>query len=788
MDFIRRQKSTSNYYPNTQYALAIITIAHAHFHRSHCIYGADADLIMLGLATHEPHFWILREDFSMSDRREVCALCNQPGHSAPDCKGLAREKSGPHDDVMRQAPQEKHFLFLHLPILREYLRRELDIQQGLRFPYDFERCIDDWIFMNFFVGNDFLPHLPSLEIREGAVDRLVSVYCETMKHVDGYLTENGRVCIHRLAPLLRSLGEQEDAIFRERRSDDMRRRENDRRRKERDRDRQMRGGYSNVPVVRPPTGVAEGLSTHGYAVVAASAEARDLSSRVPAQARPPPQLPTPGTLEASPFLVALPETGPLPAKGTAVPNDLNRDAAARLKSLLKGGGEPASEPSGSSGAPSVDEQASAETQPSRRRNREDEQDDLGETDGSTKAKMAISGEQELQPPGANDAEADSSKAEEEKEDVESQESAPIPGLTLVSSSVSHPPARRCRTSPLVSPETLTADSPETASPSASKVNNTDEAPITAHATDAAASVVPAVAVNDAAETDGPEDNIRLGEEGWRERYYEAKFHVTGEDRTRVLEVAREYVTGMCWVLLYYYQGCPSWTWYFPDHYAPFASDLADVVATMEEVVFPNDTQPFRPLEQLMGVLPAASGALLPEKWRQLMVDEDSPIIDFYPEQFDIDMNGKKQEWQGVALLPFIEEHRLLEALKSVYGTLTAEESRRNGRRVDRLFLSSRNMLCSVLERLYRDGFSAVSGAGTSCQVLNVTHAWVWCRMVTSWTLSNHVGCLEKCFRSHNRIFRARPTCRLWKMWDYHTSAACRACRTLQLRMCGCFVW
>ena len=63
--------------------------------------------------------------------------------------------------------------------------------------------------------------------------------------------------------------------------------------------------------------------------------------------------------------------------------------------------------------------------------------------------------------------------------------------------------------------------------------------------------------------------------------------------------------------------------------------------------------------------------------QRLMLSEASPIIDFYPPEFEFDMNGKQQDWEAVVLIPFIEETRLLQAMSTVEHQLTADEKARN---------------------------------------------------------------------------------------------------------------
>ena len=88
-------------------------------------------------------------------------------------------------------------------------------------------------------------------------------------------------------------------------------------------------------------------------------------------------------------------------------------------------------------------------------------------------------------------------------------------------------------------------------------------------------------------------------------------------------------------------------------------------------------KPFLPFEQLLAVLPPASRELLPKPVQDLMMNETSPIIDYYPKDFECDLNGKQQEWEAVVLIKFINEDRLLSAMKPVLGALRPQEAARN---------------------------------------------------------------------------------------------------------------
>ena len=79
----------------------------------------------------------------------------------------------------------------------------------------------------------------------------------------------------------------------------------------------------------------------------------------------------------------------------------------------------------------------------------------------------------------------------------------------------------------------------------------------------------------------------------------------------------------------------------------------------------------------MSVLPKQSAHALPECMRSLLSSADSEIIDFYPIDFPLDVNGFKFAWMGVNLLPFVNKDRLKAAVAKREHDLSEEQKERN---------------------------------------------------------------------------------------------------------------
>eukprot|EP00262_Sarcandra_glabra_P002137 TRINITY_DN12394_c0_g3_i1.p1 TRINITY_DN12394_c0_g3~~TRINITY_DN12394_c0_g3_i1.p1 ORF type:complete len:874 (-),score=163.74 TRINITY_DN12394_c0_g3_i1:221-2842(-) len=465
MSYIRSQRNLPGFDPNTR----------------HCLYGLDADLIMLALATHEVHFAILREDVrKQNDKSQK--------HGREETQELKQGKVvDPHGDI-----SDQQFQFLDIWVLRDYLEHDMRIPEV---KADLERLVDDFVFMCLFVGNDFLPHMPSLEISEGAIDLLMTVYKKEFVQMGGYLTNSFEVDLRRVEHFVRVVGTHEDAIFR--------------RRNQIQKEREIR------------------FQDYSYRRLGRSGAT------------------------------------------STIPHVEQKKGSESFWSSLKSMTTPISQASKSTGM---------------------------EIEGALK------------------------------------------GFNPVS--------------------------------------------------------------NGLAPSNAIVDKIRLGEEGWKDRYYTEKFETkTEDDYERIRRHAvLKYAEGICWVMHYYYEGVCSWQWFYPFHYAPFASDFYGL--DQLEICFTLG-EPFKPFDQLMGVLPAASAHALPLFYRKLMTESLSPISDFYPKDFELDLNGKRFTWQAVCKLPFIKESRLLAEIAKVENTLTDEEKLRNRLCLDVLFVHISNPLAPKIFSFYR---------------------------------------------------------------------------------------
>lgn len=152
------------------------------------IYGLDADLIMLSLASQKNNIYLLREPTNINSDIDI----------------------------------EEPFLYLDIDCLKYHFLdeieeriKDIELSEGgkIEFKINLDNFIRDYIFICYLLGNDFLPHIPSLTIKDGGINLLISIYLDILTEKKIYLTDNDKISSVFFKKLLERLSELEETFL-----------------------------------------------------------------------------------------------------------------------------------------------------------------------------------------------------------------------------------------------------------------------------------------------------------------------------------------------------------------------------------------------------------------------------------------------------------------------------------------------------------------------------------------------------------------------------------------------
>ena len=147
-----------------------------HSNQNTVIYGLDADLIMLSI-NHlpiAPKIYLFRE--------------------TPEFIKSINSELEPNESYVLDIPELANIITLDM-------NNGSEIMQKNR--------VYDYIFLCFFLGNDFMPHFPALNIRTGGIDKMLQAYKETIGSTNDFLTDGKTIYWKNVRKLVQFLADNE---------------------------------------------------------------------------------------------------------------------------------------------------------------------------------------------------------------------------------------------------------------------------------------------------------------------------------------------------------------------------------------------------------------------------------------------------------------------------------------------------------------------------------------------------------------------------------------------------
>jgi 5'-3' exonuclease len=176
---------------------------------TYVIYGLDADLIFLSLVSNKKNIYLLREmlHFERTNKK-----VQNKNHETKKQQVITT-------DILNDVAEKLNYVSIDSlktclnAMFGEYISKR-DEEYDLNPDIDFT---NDFIFVCYFLGNDFLPHLPSIDIKTGGIDFIIGCYLNTYLKLETHiinLKDGVKINNVFIELFLKEISKSEDYYFR----------------------------------------------------------------------------------------------------------------------------------------------------------------------------------------------------------------------------------------------------------------------------------------------------------------------------------------------------------------------------------------------------------------------------------------------------------------------------------------------------------------------------------------------------------------------------------------------
>lgn len=595
---------------------------------------------MLGLVTHIPNVFILREEVLLQRKKK---------HS-----------SGFRDAIKLT----DSFELIHISLLREYLEIEFsEVKDKIKFEYNSERIIDDFLFICFFIGNDFLPSLNTIDIDEGSLDKIFEIYKQSLPSMDDYITFHGKIDFKRAEVFFKGLSKIElDSLNSMLKKLEFKTKEIDENRKKTLEDKRkqlLKQKINTKKITKLKNDVCKMTADEkkDYKKKLVKKKLDKLKKEFDSEII---NIGCSGKIFEEDIIKyhngePLFEVGVLGNKNK-LSNNNNNDNSNFNKNKNNFNNNNINSDEGNT-----------TTNEDQRNLTSLFDSDECESDFSSKKKFKGKLVKEKGIGGVS-AQNNINIIDELKTDTETTLPKPSVNSALLNEPIEKKNIFQIMKHAVkyinyIKNEDYCSDI------NINDLNNSDVSDIS--------DIEENLQVNF---NDGFNDELLKYQDyekvfqqklvslyikdvgAAKDFYYQEKlkFDMKSDKGAQMKkEMFQKYLEGLQWVLYYYYRGVQSWRWFYPYHYPPMISDFEnmdsileyDIDKSFERLRQDNYDGPLLPFQSLMMILPETSKVLLPKSYH----DVYTLYSEYYPTKFVTDFNGKRMPWEALTILPFVNE-------------------------------------------------------------------------------------------------------------------------------------